>query len=182
MNRKRRGFTSRQGTPSRSRLNTDNWYDLLLQQINTPSSDEIINSVNNRQKQYQQNNNNFENFMDYATAADDEFAAVKAFQDNSKNELPELKEEAKVEEKKEEKEEEKKEEKEEVKEEEPPSYNFIGTILKLILSFRYFIIKYIVIGDWGLGIGDWGLGIGPNPQSPIPNPQSPFPMKLFLLI
>lgn len=90
MNRKRRGFTSRQGTPSRSRLNTDNWYDLLLQQINTPSSDEIINSVNNRQKQYQQNNNNFENFMDYATAADDESAAVKAFQDNSKNELPEI--------------------------------------------------------------------------------------------
>jgi len=22
-----------------------------------------------------------------------------------------------------------------------------------------------------MGIGDWGLGIGPNPQSPIPNPQ-----------
>jgi len=22
-----------------------------------------------------------------------------------------------------------------------------------------------------MGIGDWGLGIGPNPQSPIPNPH-----------
>jgi len=30
------------------------------------------------------------------------------------------------------------------------------------------IIDYIILF---LGIGDWGLGIGPNPQSPIPNPQ-----------
>ena len=58
-----------------------------------------------------------------------------------KNELPELKEEEKVEEKKEEKEEEKKEEKEEVKEEEPPSYNFIGTILKLIAQYLVPILK-----------------------------------------
>ncbi len=57
-----------------------------------------------------------------------------------KNELPELKEEEKVEEKKEEK----KEEKEEVKEEkevEPPSYNFIGTILKLIAQYLVPILK-----------------------------------------
>jgi len=39
--------------------------------------------------------------------------------------------------------------------------------------------KYIIYGDWGLGIGDWGLGIGPNPQSPIPNPQSPIPNIIF---
>ena len=62
-----------------------------------------------------------------------------------KNELPELKEEEKVEEKKEEKKEEKeevkKEEKEEVKEEEPPSYNFIGTILKLIAQYLVPILK-----------------------------------------
>jgi len=25
--------------------------------------------------------------------------------------------------------------------------------------------KYLIIGDWGLGIGDWAI---PNPQSPIP--------------
>ena len=57
-----------------------------------------------------------------------------------KNELPELKEE----EKKEDKKEEKKEEKEEVKEEkevEPPSYNFIGTILKLIAQYLVPILK-----------------------------------------
>jgi len=42
--------------------------------------------------------------------------------------------------------------------------------------FNIFEIKYLEIGDWGLGIGDWGLGIGPNPQSPIPNPQSPIPI------
>ena len=57
-----------------------------------------------------------------------------------KNELPELKEE----EKKENKKEEKKEEKEEVKEEkevEPPSYNFIGTILKLIAQYLVPILK-----------------------------------------
>ena len=53
-----------------------------------------------------------------------------------KNELPELKEEEKVEEKK--------EEKEDVKEEqevEPPSYNFIGTILKLIAQYLVPILK-----------------------------------------
>ena len=57
-----------------------------------------------------------------------------------KNELPELKEEEKVEEKKEVK---KEEEKEEVKEEkeEPPSYNFIGTILKLIAQYLVPILK-----------------------------------------
>ena len=57
-----------------------------------------------------------------------------------KNEIPELKEE----EKKEDKKEEKKEEKEEVKEEkevEPPSYNFIGTILKLIAQYLVPILK-----------------------------------------
>ena len=44
-----------------------------------------------------------------------------------------------------------------------------------------FVLLFIELGDWGLGIGDWGLGIGglgigdwglgigPNPQSPIPN-------------
>jgi len=39
-----------------------------------------------------------------------------------------------------------------------------------------YIINYINIFKWGLGIGDWGLGIGDwaNPQSPIPNPQSPY--------
>ena len=61
-----------------------------------------------------------------------------------KNELPELKEEEKVEEKKEvkkEEEKEEKEEKEEVKEEEPPSYNFIGTILKLIAQYLVPILK-----------------------------------------
>ena len=58
-----------------------------------------------------------------------------------KNELPELKEEEKVEEKKEVKKEEEKEEKEEVKEEEPPSYNFIGTILKLIAQYLVPILK-----------------------------------------
>ena len=58
-----------------------------------------------------------------------------------KNELPELKEEEKVEEKKEKKKEEKKEEREEVKEEEPPSYNFIGTILKLIAQYLVPILK-----------------------------------------
>ena len=46
-------------------------------------------------------------------------------------------------------------------------------------SFMKLILKYFLIGDWGLGIGDWGIGdwgLGPipNPQSPIPNPQSPF--------
>ena len=46
-----------------------------------------------------------------------------------KNELPELKEEEKVEEKKEE------------KKEEPPSYNFIGTILKLIAQYLVPILK-----------------------------------------
>jgi len=30
-----------------------------------------------------------------------------------------------------------------------------------------------------LGIGDWGLGIGPNPQSPIPNPQSPININYY---
>ena len=37
------------------------------------------------------------------------------------------------------------------------------------------ILRFLDIGDWGLGmgIGDWGLGPIPNPQSPIPNPQSP---------
>ena len=35
-------------------------------------------------------------------------------------------------------------------------------------NYYYFILKLMLIGDWGLGIGDWGLG---NPQSPIPNPQ-----------
>ena len=58
-----------------------------------------------------------------------------------KNELPELKEEEKVEEKKEVKKEEEKEEKEDVKEEEPPSYNFIGTILKLIAQYLVPILK-----------------------------------------
>ena len=53
-----------------------------------------------------------------------------------KNELPELKEEEKVEEKKEEKEEVKEE-----KKEEPPSYNFIGTILKLIAQYLVPILK-----------------------------------------
>ena len=57
-----------------------------------------------------------------------------------KNELPELKEEEKVEEKKEEKKEEKEEVKEE-KKEEPPSYNFIGTILKLIAQYLVPILK-----------------------------------------
>ena len=57
-----------------------------------------------------------------------------------KNELPELKEEEKVEEKKEVKKEEEKEEKEE-KKEEPPSYNFIGTILKLIAQYLVPILK-----------------------------------------
>ncbi len=28
--------------------------------------------------------------------------------------------------------------------------------------------KYLIKGNWGLGIGDWGLA-----QSPIPNTQSP---------
>ena len=58
-----------------------------------------------------------------------------------KNELPELKEEEKVEEKKEVKKEEEKEEKEDEKEEEPPSYNFIGTILKLIAQYLVPILK-----------------------------------------
>ena len=57
-----------------------------------------------------------------------------------KNELPELKEEEKVEEKKKEKKEEKEEVKEE-KKEEPPSYNFIGTILKLIAQYLVPILK-----------------------------------------
>ena len=57
-----------------------------------------------------------------------------------KNELPELKEEEKVEEKKEEKKEEKEEVKEE-KKEEPHSYNFIGTILKLIAQYLVPILK-----------------------------------------
>jgi len=39
---------------------------------------------------------------------------------------------------------------------------------------NYSLFKYIINGDWGLGIGDWGLGIGDWAQSPIPNPQSPF--------
>ena len=60
-----------------------------------------------------------------------------------KNELPELKEEEKVEEKKEVKKEEEKEENEEKekKKEEPPSYNFIGTILKLIAQYLVPILK-----------------------------------------
>jgi len=44
------------------------------------------------------------------------------------------------------------------------------------------MLKFIVIGDWGLVIGDWGLGIGPNPQSPIPNPQSPIPNYIYKII
>ena len=58
-----------------------------------------------------------------------------------KNELPELKEEEKVEEKKEVKKEEEKEEVKEEKKEEPPSYNFIGTILKLIAQYLVPILK-----------------------------------------
>ena len=58
-----------------------------------------------------------------------------------KNELPELKEEEKVEEKKEVKKEEEKEEKKDEKEVEPPSYNFIGTILKLIAQYLVPILK-----------------------------------------
>ena len=58
-----------------------------------------------------------------------------------KNELPELKEEEKVEEKKEVKKEEEKEEVKEEKEVEPPSYNFIGTILKLIAQYLVPILK-----------------------------------------
>ena len=58
-----------------------------------------------------------------------------------KNELPELKEEEKVEEKKEGKKEEEKEEVKEEKEVEPPSYNFIGTILKLIAQYLVPILK-----------------------------------------
>jgi len=51
-------------------------------------------------------------------------------------------------------------------------------IFLILYLYNYkiiFFLKYILAGDWGLGIGDWGLGIGPNPQSPIPNPQSPIP-------
>ena len=58
-----------------------------------------------------------------------------------KNELPELKEEEKVEEKKEVEKEEEKEEVKEEKKEEPPSYNFIGTILKLIAQYLVPILK-----------------------------------------
>ena len=58
-----------------------------------------------------------------------------------KNELPELKEEEKVEEKKEVEKEEEKEEVQEEKKEEPPSYNFIGTILKLIAQYLVPILK-----------------------------------------
>ena len=58
-----------------------------------------------------------------------------------KNELKELKEEEKVEEKKEVKKEEEKEEVKEEKKEEPPSYNFIGTILKLIAQYLVPILK-----------------------------------------
>jgi len=31
----------------------------------------------------------------------------------------------------------------------------------MVLYIKYYLLKK-------LGIGDWGLGIGPNPQSPIP--------------
>ena len=89
MNRKRRGFTSRPGTPSRSRLNTDDWYNLLFQQNNQQSQDEITNAVNDRTKQYNKDTN-FSRFMDATTVADDEFATVKAFQDKPKNELSEI--------------------------------------------------------------------------------------------
>ena len=39
----------------------------------------------------------------------------------------------------------------------------------------FIINKYILNGDWGLGIGDWGFGDWA--QSPIPNPQSPIPIN-----
>ena len=44
----------------------------------------------------------------------------------------------------------------------------ILNINNIKISFKYFII-------WGLGIGDWAQSPIPNPQSPIPNPQSPIP-------
>ena len=45
------------------------------------------------------------------------------------------------------------------------------------ISLNNFSIKIIYLNTFikFLGIGDWGLGNGPNPQSPIPNPQSPIP-------
>ena len=87
MNRKRRGSISRQGTPSRSRLNTDSWYDLLFQQANQQGQDEIKESLKNRTRQYNGDyDTNFGRFMDAVTVADDEFATVKAFNYTPKNE------------------------------------------------------------------------------------------------
>ena len=42
-----------------------------------------------------------------------------------------------------------------------------------ILFISNILVKYIIIGGWGIGV--WGWGIGDWAQSPIPNPQSPIP-------
>jgi len=63
------------------------------------------------------------------------------------------------------------------------SFFYLFLLIINILIKKYLleiILKYLVNGDWGLGIGDWGLGPIPNPQSPIPNPQSPIPMNIYI--
>jgi len=55
-------------------------------------------------------------------------------------------------------------------------YNNINKLEEII--YFIFIIKFILIIEWGLGIGDWGLG---NPQSPIPNPHKSI-ILLFIIL
>jgi len=38
-----------------------------------------------------------------------------------------------------------------------------------MLNYKIFLIYFLSVIKWGLGIGDWGLGIGDWAQSPIPN-------------
>ena len=59
--------------------------------------------------------------------------------------------------------------------------HFMSKKIKLIISYKYKIVKEKtkINGDWGLGIGDWAQS--PIPKSPIPNPQSPILLLCFYL-
>jgi hypothetical protein len=54
-----------------------------------------------------------------------------------------------------------------------------SNLIKFLINYLKLItIKYIFIGDWGLGIGDWGLGVWANTPTPKPQTPNPKPQKL----
>lgn len=72
MNRKARGYNPRLSTPGRSRLNTDDWYNLMYQKIHDEYNQEINNSTDEKRAQYTETN--FGDFMAAVDADKEEFA------------------------------------------------------------------------------------------------------------